>query len=110
LLAGTLTVEMLELGVHSGDAGGVVPSTFRIARLLLSRLEDAATGEIIPPELRVPIPEDRIEQAHAAARVLGCHVHDKFPFAHGAEPVSHEPAELVLNRSWRPAPPADSSR
>ncbi|MET0918426.1 MAG: M20/M25/M40 family metallo-hydrolase [Burkholderiales bacterium] len=103
LLAGTLTVEMLELGVHSGDAGGVVPSTFRIARLLLSRLEDAATGEIIPPELRVPIPEDRIEQAHAAARVLGCHVHDKFPFAHGAEPVSHEPAELVLNRSWRPA-------
>ena len=103
LLAGTLSVEMLELGVHSGDASGVVPSTFRIARLLLSRLEDAQTGEIIPPELHVPVPEDRIEQARTAACVLGEHIHDKFPFTHGAGPVASDPAELVLNRSWRPA-------
>jgi acetylornithine deacetylase/succinyl-diaminopimelate desuccinylase-like protein len=103
LLAGTLTVEVLEQGVHSGDASGVVPSTFRIARALLARIEDAATGEIIPPELHVAIPQDRLQQAHLAARVLGSHVHDKFPFACGCGPVSPDPAPLILNRTWKPA-------
>ena len=103
LVAGTLTVEVLELGVHSGDASGIVPSTFRIARALLARIEDAATGEIIPPELHVAIPEDRVEQARHAAHVLGAHVHDKFPFACGCGPVSRDPAELIVNRTWKPA-------
>jgi len=103
LVAGTLTVEVLELGVHSGDASGIVPSTFRIARQLLARIEDAATGEIIPPELHVAIPADRVEQARHAAHVLGAHVHDKFPFAHGCGPISRDSAQLVLNRTWKPA-------
>jgi acetylornithine deacetylase/succinyl-diaminopimelate desuccinylase-like protein len=103
LVAGTLTVEVLELGVHSGDASGIVPSTFRIARALLARIEDAATGEIIPPELHVTVPEDRERQARQAAHVLGSHVHDKFPFACGCGPISRDPAELILNRTWKPA-------
>jgi acetylornithine deacetylase/succinyl-diaminopimelate desuccinylase-like protein len=103
LVAGTLTVEVLELGVHSGDASGIVPSTFRIARQLLARIEDAATGEIIPPELHVVIPDDRMEQARHAAEVLGSHVHDKFPFTCGCGPISLDPTELVLNRTWKPA-------
>src|SRR5207342_2648706 len=63
LLAGTLSVEMLELGVHSGDASGVVPSTFRIARLLLSRLEDASSGRIGPAQFHCEIPAEREKQA-----------------------------------------------
>ena len=39
LVNGTLTVNMLTEGVHSGDAGGVVPSSFRVARQLLDRLD-----------------------------------------------------------------------
>ena len=63
IAAGTLTVEVLTEGVHSGDASGVVPSSFRILRTLLSRLEDESNGAIRPPELYVQIPPERIEQA-----------------------------------------------
>ena len=49
---GVLTVDVLTEGVHSGDASGIVPSSFRIVRQLLSRLEDEATGEIIARPLR----------------------------------------------------------
>src|SRR5271154_5642564 len=69
--AGTLTVRVLGEGVHSGDASGVVPSSFRIFRQLLSRLEDETTGEIRPELLTVQIPPDRRSQARKAADVLG---------------------------------------
>ena len=74
-------MRVLTEGVHSGDASGIVPSSFRIMRGLLSRLEDEATGEIRLPDLYVQIPPQRIEQAKAAARVLGEQVYAKFPFA-----------------------------
>ena len=51
LTGGALTVQVLTEGVHSGDASGVVPASFRIVRALLSRLEDGATGEIRPEDL-----------------------------------------------------------
>jgi acetylornithine deacetylase/succinyl-diaminopimelate desuccinylase-like protein len=102
LAAGTLTVEVLTEGVHSGDASGIVPSSFRIARLLLDRLEEAATGAILPREFHCPIPDERIEQAHKAGAVLGQTVHRKFPFTPGTEPMTSDPGEGVLNRTWRP--------
>jgi acetylornithine deacetylase/succinyl-diaminopimelate desuccinylase-like protein len=102
LAAGTLTVEVLTEGVHSGDASGIVPSSFRIARLLLDRLEDAATGAILPREFHCPIPDERIEQAHKAGAVLGQTVYRKFPFSPGTEPMTSDPGEGVLNRTWRP--------
>src|SRR4029079_13740871 len=89
-------------GVHSGDASGIVPSSFRITRGLLSRLEDEATGEIRLPDLYVQIPPQRIEQAKAAARVLGEQVHAKFPFAGGTRPMADDLGQMVLNRTWRP--------
>ena len=55
-LMGTLTVRVLDHGIHSGSAGAVVPSSFRIARLLLDRIEDAATGDLLLPELVAPPP------------------------------------------------------
>ena len=55
----TLTVRVLTEGVHSGDASGIVPSSFRILRQLLSRLEDERTGEILPRGFYVDIPPAR---------------------------------------------------
>ncbi|WP_222934423.1 M20 family metallopeptidase [Caulobacter sp. 17J80-11] len=102
LMGGQLTVKVLTEGVHSGDASGVVPSSFRILRQLISRLEDETTGEIRPKELWVDIPAERVEQARRAAASLGDEVWTKFPFEAGMKPVTADPAELVLNRTWRP--------
>lgn len=103
LTGGTLTVEVLEEGVHSGDASGIVPSSFRIARMLLSRLEDEATGRIVPDGFHVVVPSDRVAQAEAAAAVLGEAVFSKFPRVPGLRPMQESGAELVLARTWRPA-------
>jgi acetylornithine deacetylase/succinyl-diaminopimelate desuccinylase-like protein len=102
MTGGNLTVQVLEEGVHSGDASGVVPSSFRILRELLSRLEDPATGKIKPKELYVDIPAERIAQAKASADVLGTDIYSKFPWVDGMQPVTDDLAELVLNRTWRP--------
>jgi acetylornithine deacetylase/succinyl-diaminopimelate desuccinylase-like protein len=103
IAAGALSVRVLDEGVHSGDAGGVVPSSFRIARRLLERLEDAATGAILPPALHAAIPAERVAQARAAAAALGDLLHARFPFVDGVEPLSRDGVELVLNRTWRPS-------
>ena len=100
---GNLSVEVLTEGVHSGDASGIVPSSFRIIRMLLDRIEDANTGAILPEWLSLPIPQNRIEEAHATARVLGDEIWNKFPFANGTQPITKDPVELLLNRTWRSA-------
>jgi len=100
-VAGTLTVRVLDEGVHSGDASGVAPSSFRIARHLLSRLEDPASGEIVPA-FHADIPDERRDQAVQAGRALGAGFHRQLPFRGGTAPVSDDPAELILNRAWRP--------
>jgi len=102
LLAGDLTVSILREGVHSGDASGIVPSSFRILRHVLNRLEDSATGRILPPWLHAEIPPNRLAEARRTAEVLGTAVYDKFPFVEGAAPIDTDPVELILNRTWRP--------
>jgi acetylornithine deacetylase/succinyl-diaminopimelate desuccinylase-like protein len=102
MTAGTLDVRVLDEGVHSGDASGVVPSSFRIVRQLLSRLEDEATGAVRPSELYAQIPAERVAQARDAAAALGDAVYTKFPFMAGMAPTAEDLTELVLNRTWRP--------
>ena len=102
MAGGVLTARVLEEGVHSGDASGVVPSSFRVLRLLLDRVEDSLTGQVRLPELTAHIPADRIEQAKRAAAALGDQIWTKFPWAGGARPVTDDPVELILNRTWRP--------
>ena len=102
-IVGNLTVEVLTEGVHSGDASGIVPSSFRILRMLLERLEDAATGRIVPEWLHVEVPEQRLAEARETARVLDDEVWSKFPLLGDMQPVSKDPLELLLNRTWRPA-------
>ena len=103
IAAGTLSVEVLTEGVHSGDASGVVPSSFRIARKLLDRLEEGASGRILPAAFHAPIPEERVAQARVAAGILGDTMVKRFPWSGGTRPMVDEKAEVVLNRTWRPA-------
>jgi acetylornithine deacetylase/succinyl-diaminopimelate desuccinylase-like protein len=103
LTGGNLMVKVLEEGVHSGDASGIVPSSFRILRQLLSRIEDEKTGRILADGLHVEVPAERLAQAKQAAVVLDTAVFDKFPFLPGMTPMAEDLTELVLNRTWRPA-------
>ena len=101
LAGGTLVVDILDEGVHSGAASGVVPSTFRIARQLLERVEDAMTGEIRLAELHVPIPDDRLRQATDTAADTPRYS-DRYHFVPGASPVVLDTVEQILNHTWRP--------
>jgi acetylornithine deacetylase/succinyl-diaminopimelate desuccinylase-like protein len=103
MAAGTLQVDILEEGVHSGYASGIVPSSFRIARQLLSRLEDETTGQVIPDGFKVDIPEQRRQQLAAVAETLGDEVHQAYPWVDGAVPVGSTGLERLLNRNWRAA-------
>jgi len=103
IITGDLQVELLREGVHSGDASGIVASSFRVLRAVLSRLENANTGEILPDDFHVKIPYERIGQARKVALALGSEVWDKFPLLDGVAPVTDDDAELILNRTWRPA-------
>ena len=103
IVVGTLEVSLLSEGVHSGDGSGVVASSFRVARQLLERLEDADTGAIKLEALHVPIPSERAAQARSVASVLGDEVWQKLPLRPGVQAVHQDNAELILNRTWRPA-------
>ncbi|MBT7950796.1 MAG: M20/M25/M40 family metallo-hydrolase [Gammaproteobacteria bacterium] len=103
LIGGELSVEILNEGVHSGDASGVVPSSFRILRQLLDRIDEPHSGIVAANEFNVQIPRQRIQQAEIAAEVLQEEVYAKFPFIDEAQPASADLVELVLNRTWRPA-------
>ncbi len=102
LVSGTLKIRVLDEGVHSGHASGVVPSSFRIMRQLLSRVEAEETGDVRPPELYAQVPPERVAQARRAAAALGNTVYTEYPFAPGVAPMGDDLAELVLNRTWRP--------
>ena len=103
LTGGNFTVKVLNEGVHSGDASGVVPSSFRLLRQLLSRIEDEKTGRILLDGLHVDIPAERKQQAQRAADVVDTAIFDKFPLVDGLKPMNDDLTELVLNRTWRPA-------
>ena len=102
-LTGTLNVEVLTEGVHSGSAGGIVPSSFRVLRQLLGRIEDETNGKILLDVLHEEIPEQRKQQARLAAEVLGDSVYRKYPWAVADPAPTESPFELLLNNTWRPA-------
>jgi acetylornithine deacetylase/succinyl-diaminopimelate desuccinylase-like protein len=107
---GLLKVQILSEGVHSGDASGLVPSSFRILRHVLDRLEDSATGRLLPSAFHCEVPPERLAQAQATAAILGDAVHQNFPWAHydcGGDqrfslPTTTDPLQGLLNRTWAP--------
>ena len=103
LVGGELKVEVLDEGIHSGDISGIVPSSFRILRQLIDRIEDPISGQILAKDFYVDIPSKRIQQAEHAANVLNKNVYERFPMKDSMQPVTDDLVELILNRSWRPA-------
>jgi len=110
MASGVLRVDVLSEGVHSGDASGVVPSSFRVLRQVLDRLEDSATGRLLPGIFHCEVPAERLAQARATADILGDEVYKRFPWAHydcgGATqsvlPTTTDPLQALLNRTWMP--------
>lgn len=102
-LVGELSIELIREGVHSGAASGIIADSFRVARQLISRLEDEVSGEIKLPELFCDIPEERTRQAEQCAQVLGDSVYADFPLYPGVEPLLKDRKQLILNRTWKPA-------
>ena len=110
MASGTLKVEVLTEGVHSGDASGLVPSSFRIMRQVLDRLEDSKSGRLLPASFHCEVPADRLAQARATAAILGDEVTRRFPWAHydcdGAQtsvlPTTTDRVQALINRTWIP--------
>ena len=110
MASGVLRVDVLTEGVHSGDASGVVPSSFRVLRHVLDRLEDSATGRLLPGIFHCEVPPERLAQARTTADILGDEVYKRFPWAHydcgGATqsvlPTTTDPLQALLNRTWMP--------
>ena len=110
MASGVLKVEVLTEGVHSGDASGLVPSSFRIMRQVLDRLEDSASGRLLPASFHCEVPPERLAQAQATAAILGEELYKRFPWAHydcgGSSqftlPTTTDPLQALLNRTWIP--------
>lgn len=100
LVAATLRVDVLSEGVHSGSAGGVVPSSFRVLRQLLSRIEDEHTGEIRLPELLAEVPARRRQEAEELVGMLGERAVEAFPTVPGLRLGGSDQVDRVLRRSW----------
>jgi acetylornithine deacetylase/succinyl-diaminopimelate desuccinylase-like protein len=110
MAAGVLKVEILTEGIHSGDASGLVPSSFRIMRQVLDRLEDSQTGRLLPQSFHCEMPVERKQQAQATAAILGDQIYKRFPWAHHdcggstlfAIPTTLDPVEALVRRTWMP--------
>jgi len=102
LVQATMTVRVLEGGLHSGMASGIVPSSFRIARQLLDRLEDSATGEVLVREMHVDIPEHRLAEVREAVESVPGSQTGFLPLVGDTTPMGTDEVELALNAGWRP--------
>ena len=110
MASGVLKVQILTEGVHSGDASGLVPSSFRIMRHVLDRLEDSGSGRLLPDSFHCEVPAARLQQARATAAILGDEIYKRFPWAHYdcggstnfALPTTTDPLEALLDRTWKP--------
>ena len=103
LVAGTLSVQVSNEGVHSGMSGGVIPSSFRIQRILLDRVEDSNSGEILIPEMHVEISDKVRKEAEDLGGLLGDELWSQLPVVDNLKPQNEGAAEILLDMNWRPA-------
>jgi len=100
MLNAIYTIDILKEGVHSGAASGMVPSSFRIIRLMLERIENVETGEIIP-DFQVDMPPVRYEEIYSVVENLDKVTLPKFPFVEGAHTMTSNPMTGIINRTWK---------
>ena len=101
MISCNLKVEVLSEGVHSGNASGMVPSSFRLIRQLISRLEDESTGEILVPELHCDIPNHRYAEADKMASALNGDF-GSFPWHDTTSPMTKNSLDGLIGRTWKP--------
>lgn len=99
---GVLDIEVCADDPHSGRASGVLPSAFRILRLLLDRIEDSASGRVLLTSANVVIPPHRLEEAAVAAAAFP-RLSTSFRPVEGLESMGLDAAEELVNETWRPA-------
>ena len=101
MIACELRVDVLNEGIHSGSASGLVPSSFRIIRQLLSRLEDELTGEIKVKSLHSDVPEHRLNEIEKMVNTLDDEK-DTMPWHNKMQPASDSPIDGSILRTWKP--------
>mmetsp|Transcript_32029 Transcript_32029/g.29014 ORF Transcript_32029/g.29014 Transcript_32029/m.29014 type:complete len:170 (+) Transcript_32029:403-912(+) len=101
LLNVSMNVKIIKEGVHSGDASGIVPDTFRIIRQLLDRIEDPKTGEF-HKDLQVNVPSDSYKQAEDIAKSTSKELFERYPFIDGTTPTDTDGFKAYINRAWKP--------
>ncbi|GAA0651881.1 M20/M25/M40 family metallo-hydrolase [Kutzneria viridogrisea] len=102
LVQATVTVTVLDYGQHSGLASGVVPSSFRVLRQLLDRIEDSGTGQVKLADMHVEVPAHRLAEIRQTVDTAPGAVSAGIPLVDGLSLVDGDEVELVLNSTWRP--------
>ena len=103
MIGATIRIDVLEEGVHSGGASGLVPSSFRILRQILSRIEDELTGEILIDDIYPEIPSYRKQDIKECIKVLGKEIFTFFPWSDKISPTTFDPEKAVMKLTWEPA-------
>ncbi len=98
----TLKVEVTSQAVHSGNASGIIPDSFRIARDLIDRFENPKTGKLEVDELYVNIPSDKYNQACELFKYMGGKIDWQFPLLNEVRPTVDDVFQQYLNRGWTP--------
>ena len=96
-------VDVVPRALHSGLASGVVPSSFRVLRQLLDRVEDAETGKVLLPELFTDIPDEHVEAARALTEEFGDVAAEGLEVLDGVRLMGKSSVKRQLRRTWRPA-------
>ena len=102
IVAGTLSVKVSSVGVHSGHGSGVMPSSFRLARQLLSRLEDENTGEILPEWLHLKINDEMKKTCSEIVKMKGDEMKD-FPLLEGVKKQVEDPLDIFMTMNLKPS-------
>ncbi len=95
-----LEVEVSKQGIHSGLGGGVIPHPFRIATLLLNRIQDQQTGQMTEP-FQVNIPTDRYRECVQTAQLIS--TKEQLPLLPGVKTVSNDQVKDFIAQCWMPA-------
>ncbi len=102
LVSGTLSVKVSHEGIHSGNSGGSIPSSFRIQRILLDRVEDSSSGKVLIPEMHVDIPEQIREKAMALREIVGDSIWEQFPTVDTLRQASETTEDMIVAMNWEP--------
>ena len=102
LVSGTLSVKVSHEGIHSGNSGGSIPSSFRIQRILLDRVEDSSSGKVLIPEMHVDIPGQIREKAMALREIVGDSIWEQFPTVDTLRQASETTEDMIVAMNWEP--------